>query len=413
MDPLAEKINVLYKYRIREIYFIRGKEVLQLNWTNVKSLVIHKDYDGYIRPQYILTLQLDNKTNIWISRHQNDFQVFLDIQKVLTDDMGDQVGPTVQFMKGLFIAVNPTTSSISIDRIQNADGTILNTEDTNDLAEMMVGNPVTIGLIQRDMYNKSMTAANAIAKKTNLQDLVLSMLTKAGFKKVLMCPFQNYKIYEDIIVPPLPLFKAIQYLDLKYGFYKAGAVIFYDYDTVYFIDTSMKHLVWRNGDSPYCTLNIFESTKNIINGHVTGTSARELFVANSSTNIVFGEEIHTAIGSTTTVVDVNSGDKSPVTYASANMNYLESSAVVYGSDQVAEYVAQRQMEDKVRLDIAGYHYDIDAFNPNILTSIYHSNSDIQAKIAGKYRVSTVLSEIYNQGDNFVSNTTVSYVYCGK
>ena len=408
-----DKINILYKYRFREIYFIRGKEVLNLHWTNIKSFVIHKDYDGYVRPQYVLTLQLDHKTNIWISRHQNDFLVYLDIQKVLTDDMGDQIGPTTQFMKGLFIAINPTSSSVSVDRLQDIDGKPINVVETNDLSEMMVGSPVTIGLIQRDMYNRSMTAANTIVEKDNLQNIVVSMLTRGGFKKALISPFQNYKIYEDIVIPAYPLYKAIQYLDYKYGFHKAGTVIFYDYDIVYMIDTSMKSPVYRSGGSPYTTLNIFESTKNIINGHATGTSARELFVANATTNIVFAEDFTTSGGSTTTVVDINTAEKTPVTYPSSNMNPLESASVTYGTTQAAEYVQQRQLENRVRITISGYHYDIDSFNPNVLTSIYHSNPDIQSRIAGKYRVSTVMCEMHNQGDNFVANTAVSYVYCGK
>lgn len=406
-------INVLYKYRINEIYFIREKEVLQLNWTNVVSFKIGKNYDENIRPEYILTLQLDNKTNMWISRYQNDFQVYLDIHKVLTDNNGNQIGPTTQFMRGIFIAFNPTSSSISIDRLQNTNGTINNSSDTNDLSEMMANAPVTIGLIQRDMFNKSMTPANVIVQKDNLQNIVLSMLTRAGFKKVLMSPFQNYNMYSDVIIPPLPLFRAIQYLDNKYGFYKSGAIIFYDYDTVYIIDSSMKHLVFPSGESPYLTLNIFESTKNIVNGHVTGTTKKEIYVANSTTNIVFGEDFHTSVGSTTTVVDPSSGEQSTITYPSKNVNALESSNVVFSSTESAEFIKQRQLENKVKIGFAGYHYDIDTFKPNILTSVYHSNSDIQSRIDGKYRITAVTCELFNQGDNFIGNTAVSYVYSGK
>ena len=204
-----------------------------------------------------------------------------------------------------------------------------------------------------------------------------------------------------------------QYLDNKYGFYKCGAIIFYDYDTVYIIDSSMKNPVFPVNDSPYLTLNIFESTKNIINGHVSGTNKKEIYVANSTTNIVFGEDFHTSMGSTTTVVDPESGKKSTITYPSANTNSLESSNVVYSSTESAEFIQQRQLENKVKITFSGYHYDVDVFKPNILTSVYHSNADIQKRINGKYRTTVVNCEIYNQGDNFVGNTAISYAYCGK
>lgn len=407
------KINKLFKYRVDEFYFIRGSQVLQLQWANIKSIMIHKDYDEYIRPQYILTLQLDAKTDLWISRHQSDFQVYLDIKKLCTDDMGTQISPPIQFMKGLFIAINPTSSGVSIDRLESGNGSVMDASDTNDLSEMVPGQPVTIGLIQRDMYNQSMSPCNTIVEKDNMQNIVASMFTRAGFKKVLMCPFNNFQFYEDLIIPPLPLFRGVQYLDSKYSFYKAGGIVFYDYDTVYVIDTAMTNLVYKANESPYVTLNIFESTQNIINGHVIDSNMRELYVAGSTTDIIYGENLTTAKGSTATVIDVNSGKKTDVSYPSQNMQYLESKSVVYGDTKSADFIKQRQLENKVKIIISGYHYDIDSFAPNILTSVYHSNNDIQKKIAGKYRISSVVSEIANQGDNFVAQTTVTYSYSGR
>lgn len=409
----SSRINTLYKYKFNEIYLIHGTEVLQLNFGNVISFRIHKDYDGFIRSEYILTLQIDNKTNIWMSRYQNDFQVYLDIQKILTDDNGDQIGPNMQFIKSTFIAFNPTTSSLSIDRLQDSTGNIYQPEQNNDLAEFMSQASVTIGLIQQDMFNKSMSPCNTIVTKDNLQNIVLSMLTKAGFKKVLMSPFQNYNTYEDMIIPPVPLYRAIQYLDNKYGFYKAGAVVFYDYNTVYVIDSSMKNPVYPKRDNPYSVLHIYESSKNDIGGHVTNASGRELFVANSVANIVYGEDFHTSVGSTTTISDPKTGEKVAITYPSTLTNELESSNVVFCSTETAEFIYQRQLENTIRILISGYHYDADAFQPNIVTSVYHSNAYLQKRINGKYRIVNVDITIYNQGDNFVSNTGVTYAYCGK
>jgi hypothetical protein len=406
------KINKLYKYQFKEIYLMRGQQVLNLNWSNIKSLMIHKDFDGYIRPQYILTLQVDAKTDIWMSRYQNDFQVYLDVQKLCTDDLGKQISPATTFMKGLFISQNPTSSGVSIDRLENGNGTVLDASDTNDLTEMVAGQPVTIGLIQREMYNQSMSPCNTIVEKDNMQNTVASMFTRAGFKKVLMSPFSNPEVYEDFIIPPLELYKGIQYLDSKYTFYKEGAVIFYDFDTVYVIDSSMRNPVYKNGENPNVVLNIFESPVNAINGHVTDTVSRELYVAGRTTDIIYGEDFTTARGSTTSVIDVNTGNKTNTTYPAQNMQYLESKKVVYGNDKTAPYIKQRQLENKVKIIISGYHYDIDSFTPNILTSVAHTNQAIQKKIVGKYRISSMVTEIANQGDNFVAQSSVVYVYCG-
>lgn len=404
--------NVQYRYRFNDIYLIHGREVVQLSWTNVASFYILKDYDNNIRPAYEISLQVDAKTRIWLSNHQNDFQVYLDIQKIIMDTDGNQISPSSQVIRGTFIAFNNTATSLSTERIR--EGSNLDTSDTNDLTEMVPDDVVKIGLIQQEMYNRSMSSANTIVVRDNMQNIVASMLTRAGFKKVLMCPFQNYNMYEDIIIPPLPLYRAIQYLDFKYSFYKAGSIVFYDYDTVYIIDTSMKHLVYPRNGNPYATLNIFDATEEVVSGHVGNSKdRRELNASNIATTIVFGEDLTTSKSESVTVVDVDSGSRGTINYDPTNLNPLSSTKVVYGKEGSAEFVKQRQLENKVRISVGGYHYDIDSFAPNIVTSIYHSIPSTQSRIAGKYRISSVVSVLTNNGGNFVSNTGIDYCYCGS
>lgn len=402
--------NVLYKYRINQIQLIRGREVITLEWTNVQSIVIYKGYDDYVRPQYVLNLQLDNKTILWINKYQNDFQVYLDIYKVLTSDDGIQIGPTSQFIRGNFIAVNPTASGLSTARIEKIDPTAMDDTSTNNLGEMSPY-PISIGLLQREMYNYSCAPCNTVIEKDNLQNIVASMLTRAGFKRVLMSPFQNSVMYEDLLIPPLPLYRGIQYIDFKYGFYKAGSIIFYDYDTVYIIDSSMRSITKERNSDPYITLDIYDATESTLNGHVYGVKQCELFVSNSTTSIISSDNATDMSGSSTTNINIDTGEKSVITNDSQNEYSFSSTALVYGNNNEA-FTRQRQIENKMRITFSGYHYDISKFNPNSIVSIYHSNPSLQKKLKGKYRITSVTAELNNSGDNFVANTSVSLAFIG-
>lgn len=403
--------NVLYKYRFNDIQLIRGEEVLHLSWTNIASFIVFKNYDEYIRPQYVLNLQLDNKTMLWIGRYQNDFLVYLDIYKVMVNDQGEQVGPTSQFIRGSFVAVNPTSSSLSIERLSSSDPTVMDNDSVNDLTEMST-DTVSIGLLQREMYNASTAPCNMAVEEDNLQNIVGAMFTRAGFRKVLMSPFQNATVYKDLLVPALPLFRGIQYLDFKYGFHKAGTIVFYDYDTVYVIDSAMKLPTMARNEDPYMVLNIFEATRSILNGHVANINQCELFVSNSATSILSGENATNTVGSTTTTVDINTGEKSTITSETNNMYPLTSKSVVYGSSS-PDFIQQRQIENKIRVNFGGYHYDISKFKPNTIVSIYHSNPTIQKQLFGKFRITSVMAEISNTGENFTANTSVALAYCGR
>lgn len=399
------------KYNFNAIHLIKDKEVIQLSWQNVISFTVLKNFDEYTHAQYILSLQVDNKTNIWISNNQNSYQVYLDIDKAMFSENGSQVGPADRFVRGFFVAVNTPTASLSQDRMNAIDPTSMNDSSTNDITEMGMP-PITIGLIQREMYNCSNSPCNLVAVKDNMQNIVMAMLTRAGFKRVLVSPFQNATMYEDVLVPPLPLFRGIEYLDAKYGFHKAGSIVFYDYDTVYIINTAMtKPATMEKGKNPYLILNIYDDSISSLNGHTRGKDAG-IYVTQSTTSIISGENVTNTAGSTVSMVDINSGEKLEVTSNTKNKNALTSKRVVYGNGS-PEFLKQRQIENRVRINFAGYHFDASCFKPNTIVSIYHSNPQQQERLRGYFRICDMMTVIQNSGSNFVANSSVTLASCSE
>jgi hypothetical protein len=83
--------------------------------------------------------------------------------------------------------------------------------------------------------------------------MVGEMLTASGHCEVLMSTFDNDEIYKEILVPPNPLYKCLVYLDQYFGFYKKGAMIYYDIDTLYILNPNGELTAKREEEWTECT----------------------------------------------------------------------------------------------------------------------------------------------------------------
>lgn len=66
----------------------------------------------------------------------------------------------------------------------------------------------------------------SVYKHVSLETVVSDILTKSGFLKVYMDPFDNQTRYTQILLPNLNVIEALTYLDTAYGLYKKGALVF-------------------------------------------------------------------------------------------------------------------------------------------------------------------------------------------
>lgn len=116
--------------------------------------------------------------------------------------------------------------------------------------------------IPENLIKKNETNMNAIYKNCEIIDAAIQMFTKVDLEgKFLIEETTNKEIEKFILVPPVSLAPAIQYIDEKYyHMYQHPANLFFDMDTTYLYDPI-------SNNSP--TTNIVEC--NIISADATGS----------------------------------------------------------------------------------------------------------------------------------------------
>lgn len=125
-------------------------------------------------------------------------------------------------------------------------------------------------LFKEDDLQSSKTIINSILSRCTLTDGVAYLLSSSGAKKVLMSPLDNKTVYNEMLIPPIPVWQSIQYLEEQYGFYKYGALYFYDHDKTYFIDRGPECTAWTTGEIKDVLMSCAESTDSE-NINVPGT----------------------------------------------------------------------------------------------------------------------------------------------
>lgn len=186
-----------------------------------------------------------------------------------------------------------------------------------------------------------------------------------------MSPFENDEVYTELLVPHNYAYKALMYLDQKYGFYKTGAIIYYDVDKLYILNSNGK--VTAKEKKEYTRTVLYASQADattpgngmfIRNGEITNyCSISEMDVNTENYSLTTNE----SSGSEAKVVIT---DDITVDTATANQSYMNqrNQNIVYASKDANKYIASirkaRMEENECTLYITATNLDINAFKPN-------------------------------------------------
>lgn len=114
--------------------------------------------------------------------------------------------------------------------------------------------------IPEDLITKNEKIINKIFSNANLSDIAVNLLSDINPQgNIFIQEPDNTNIYKSILIPPLNIIPALQYLDNYYGFYNGNACIFFDIDRLYFYD-------------PFSNDITFENTFNVVVKSIDNTS---------------------------------------------------------------------------------------------------------------------------------------------
>lgn len=414
---MSEKVY-LCKYQVENLVFMMGEEIIIMDESNILGIEYINDYDVNIRAIIKVSLRIDIRKRIWILKNRASIFVKFELNKIGLDlDCNEYITSPENVWNQIFTIYlddNEENSDIGLmeERLKLNEGEDFKSTDINTENYYESQNFLDVYLFNPTLLDASMNIFNNVFTKNTLQQCVGRLLTATKHKNVLMSKFENDEIYSELLVPANPAYKGLIYLDQYCGFYRTGAIIYYDADVLYILNSNGDLTVKREGEYPETVIMVtpFDSSTPG-NGMMRKEGEPVNFVSLSDDCINpkrFSESKNAEEGSNVRLVvsdDVES------TSAQAEQSYISqrNESIIYskktGNKFAAEIMKARMEENDIQLYISGDNLDITAFTPNKVYRIVFQDPLKQEKYGKfRYRLSYAYHYLKIESDNHMTSS---------
>lgn len=365
------------KYKVDAFVIMMGSENIQMDASNILSIEYLNDYEFNVRSMLKVSLRMDVRRKLWILKNKRDIKVKFELSAVGMDLESEEfiTSPktiwNAEFSAYFNDEEEATDTAVMEERIDMNEGSQFASSDIQTESYFEGENSLDLYLFSPNILNSSNTKFNKVFTKDILQNCVGRLLTETKHQEVLISPFENDEEYEELIVPAFSAYEALIYLDQYYGFYETGALIYYDVDTTYIINTNGKVTAKRDGESPTtCMMVTTLDNSQPGNGMISmpGSAVSYVSVGESnvnpqkpsiSVNETIGSEAKFVISDDVTV-DISSANQSTMNQRNETINNIRKDDNKF----VASISKARMEENEAILYFNGENIDIKAFTPN-------------------------------------------------
>ena len=420
----TEVIEYLCKYQVPVLSFILEDKEVEITSTDIVSFTKFDDYDKNVRSMFKIVIRVDRRKKLWLIKNKRKiickFQldiIGLDPVDSSSNENENVIIPQEEVFNlefGIFFNEDEektdnelASASTNIDEVGNPNpNEDLETENYGEFE-----NYLEIYLFNLELLNPSNTMCNEVYSKDTLQQMVSHILTKSGHKKVLMSPFENNKVYNELLVPAHPVYEALAYLDQYYGFYEKGSIIYYDIDTLYILNTNGKVTAKAEDEWPETTILVNKhSYSSAEQGMLRRTGEKINYIQIQETDLHINKPSiiqNDTVGSDLTMVTIDGTD---ITEIKADQSYIDkrNKRVKYfrkGDNQYTGKTLEARMEEnEIVIQIAAANLDIRAFTPNKIFTLIFDDEEKQEKY-GKwnYRISSVYHHFQIEGPLWITS----------
>ena len=388
------------KYRVDTFVIMMGSENIQLDASNILSIEYANDYEYNIRAMVKVTLRVDIRRKMWILQNKRDIMVKFELSKIGMDLDSEE------FITNPETVWNCEFSAYFNDEDESIDTTAMeeriNLNENSQFASSNIQeenyfeseNTIDLYLFSPNVINASNSKYNGVFTEDIIQNCVGRILTETNHRKVLMSPMENDEVYEELIVPALPAYKALIYLDQYYGFYETGAMIYYDIDTTYILNTNGRLTAKRDGEIPATCLYVTElHNSQPGNGMIRVEDSQVEYISVNDSNVntqkpsigkneTVGSEAKFVISDDVTV-DLASADQSTMSQRNENISTIRKSDNKF----VASIATARMEENEEILYFNGENIDLNTITPNKQFNVIFEDTAKNEKYGSyKYRI---------------------------
>lgn len=395
----SDKI-VMSKYVPSTLVFTKGDKVIKTDPSNILNIEKIDDYEYNLRSILKISLRLDVRKKLWLLKNKRDIICKFELDMIgQNEDNTDYVTNNEAVINSEFLiyfndqdeSVDTAAMELSLGNNENDEYAYTAIDDENYFESQ---NILDVYLLNKQLLNASTKTVNKIYSSGTIQQFVGELLTSTKHKNVLMSKMENPKQYTELLIPALPAWKALIYLDEYYGFYKTGAIVYYDIDKLYILNSNGKSTALTKGEIPETTFLVRETSKAIPgNGMVRKPNEAVYYINIPETNISpqrISEAKNAEVGSEAKIVV---SDSLSIDIADANQSYMEqrNEYIKYikkdDNQFTASIVKARMEENDCIIYISGTNFDMRAFTPNKVFQLVFDEPSKQKKYGNKkYRL---------------------------
>lgn len=234
LDTVNDKF-CLYRYKVNHVHIIFSDQIVTLESHRVESLVVSDNYVLNMYPIIALRLSVEDSLHNKIIENKGEVKFQIDLRKFYTLKKNGEDSMSMAHMNRTFhLILDETANTVNSDvvKAEFPEG------DTNELQG--VTRIEEFYLFDSDIIRANTAIINAVLKEATPTAAISMILKAAGINKNLIMPVaHNITIYEQLVIPPLRIGKALGFIESYYGVYRSGSIIYFGMD--------------RNYILPYCT----------------------------------------------------------------------------------------------------------------------------------------------------------------
>ena len=390
-----------YRYKIAECMVIIGSEVITLEPMNVTGMKIMNNYTSDTFPIFLLNLQLHSEVYYKINKNKNNLTIRLRVQKYYTKDGKKKKFADGDYINDEFVLIRDdidTSRTADIDRAEDKiEKRTKKSQSTKEPSHSM-----ELYLYRKEVATAMQTQLNMIFKESTLTSAISFLLYKIGIKNMLMSPLENSEKYSPLYIQPLTLNKAIMYLDIMYGFYRAGSVLFFGLKRSYLLNYKGGCTAYAIGEKKNCTIMVPKqgSNENMQGGSVdTGDSTGYFYNVEYGAIEFSNSSISSDVINGTNALVVNPADGSITTSESDTITSGDSNTAIMenttANPWLADIYAYQTSSSSEVLSGSISDCDVEGIEPNKNWTVIFEDSSLTQKYNGTYFLTNSILDFTN------------------
>lgn len=416
MAEEKNEITYLCKYQANDLVFMYEDTELSMDPSNIMGIEISHNYDQHYQVIIKVQLRMDVRKLLWILEHKEDITCKFSLSAICVDNDNDNIisNPEYVFNEEFNIYFTDEYESTDIDmfksRLAKNSNTSPNAIDDENYFETQ--NIIDIYLYNKKLIECSSKIYNEVMYENTIQNFVGRLLTKTKHEKVLMSKFENDEVYKEILIPPMPAYRALGYLDTLYGFYKKGTQIFYDYDVLYILNTIGECTAKRDKEWKQTTFLVTDVNSSTVGNGMKIIEGDEVYYISVPVDNV-GTQKYSNINNEVVGNEINEVliDDTETETSTADASYINREKVINlpRFKELSKYepdrLKARLEEGDLSFYISGDNFDIRAFRPNHEFNLSFDDETRQKKYGGyKYRIGYVYTYIKISNTDYLESS---------